>query len=249
MRVILLCTMLATTGLRLCEAEEASDAPPPPPPTVSAAAEVEVAPELMEPRHGGQIVVAEDHVVEVVPTAEGEVYAYVAMADGTVPAPDGLQLTVNVHVEQGGVRPVALVWDPAELRFHGRVRGAVPAPGPAEVLLVSHGRPRRGRVRHVVVVPRAHVKVVGPGAPPGVKVWLHVPPGHARGRVHVPPGHAKGKRVKGKRHRGRVEVRGPAPPRAGVQADVRVRTPKPPPPPRVEASAGVRVEGGARVGR
>jgi hypothetical protein len=253
MRVVLLSAIVATTSLRWCGAEE-SDAPPPPPVSAAATVEVEMAPELRAPRYGGEVVVVQDHAVEVVPAANGEVYAYVATADGTVPPPDDIQLTVHVHVEQGGVRPVPLVWDPAHRRYRGRVRGAVLAPGPVDVLLVAHGRPRRGRARHVVVVPRAEVAVIAPGPPPGAKVWLHVPPGHARGRVHVPPGHLKAKRVgpppghakgKRKRHR-RGRGHGPPPPRAGAHAEVRVRAPEPPPPPRVEA--GVRVEAGARVG-
>jgi hypothetical protein len=258
MRAILMSAIVATTGLRMCEAEE-QDAPPPPPP-VAAHAEVSVAAELMEPRFGGEVVIVEDHAVEVVPTADGDVYAYVAMADGTVPEPSGVQLSVHVHVQEGGVRPVTLVWDPAQRRYHGRVRGAVLAPGPAEVMLVAGGRPRRARVKHVAVVPRARVAIIGPGAPPGVKVWVHVPggppPGHAKGwrGRDVPPGHAKGRRgrdVPPGHAKGRVEVRGsaPPPPRAEVRAEVRVRAPEPPPPPRVEVRAGASVEAGGRVGR
>lgn len=263
MRALLVVGLVASSGLRVCGAEEEEDAPPPPP-QVSAAADVDIAAELKEPRHGGEIVVVEDHVVEVVPTAEGEVYAYVAAHDGVVPPPDDVQLTVNVHVESGGVRPVRLEWNPDVLRFEGRVRGATPAPGPAEVLLVTDGRPRRARARHVVVVPRAKVKVVARGARPGARVWVDAPSGQVRVRGPRPSGkvrvdvrgrhwkhkkHRKHRKFKKhrkhrkhRRHRGRVEVRGPRPPSADVR--VEVKGPKPPPPPSVRGE--VRVEG--RVG-
>ncbi|MFW5877103.1 MAG: hypothetical protein ACOCXM_10235, partial [Myxococcota bacterium] len=188
MRALLVVGLVASTGLRVCGAEEEEADAPPPPPEVSAAGDVDIAAELKEPRHGGEIVVVDDHVVEVVPTAEGEVYAYVAGHDGVVPPPDDVQVTVNVPVEAGGVRPVRLEWNPEVLRFEGRVQGATPAPGPAEVLLVSDGRPRRARAPRMVVVPRAKVEVVARGAPPGDRIWLHAPAGKVRVRGGGPPG-------------------------------------------------------------
>ncbi|MFW6067263.1 MAG: hypothetical protein ACOC97_02915 [Myxococcota bacterium] len=266
MRTLLIAALVAGTGLRVCGAEE-EDAAPPPPPEVSAAAEAEIVPELREPRHGGEIVVVQDHVVEVVPTAEGEVYAYLAAHDGVVPPPDDVQLTVNVQVKSGGARPVRLDWNPAVRRFEGRVEGTAPAPGPVDVLLVVDGRPRRARARRVVVVPRAEIEVVAKGAPPGARVWLHAPSGRVRVRGQGPPPHAKAKgrarvRVKGPkppRGKARVDVRGhaPPPPHGRARVEVRGDAPRPPrakvrvdapapPRPRVDVKHEVKVEGRAR---
>lgn len=204
--------------LRVCGSDEA---PPPAasgPAVVAVEGEVAVAapaPALSatvtRPRHGGTVVVAEDHAVEVVAQPSGQVYAYVVDAQGHVPPAAEVNLTVNVHGSDGELHPAVLVWNPTELRYVGRV-SVTPAPGEVEVVLVRGGRPRRGRVDTYVIVPapaaRAEVVV---GAPRGEVVV-----GAPRGEVVVA----------GPRVRAGVDVRIEAPPPPSLDVRIGVGAPR-----------------------
>ena len=161
--------LLSAFGLRVCSS---SDAPPPaasPPTTVAVSGNAAVAvaappPAVAVARHGGSVVVAGGYGVEVLPHADGQVYAYVADPQGGVPAPASVSITVNVRGADTEVHPVMLAWDATDLRYEGRLVGIAPAPGPVEVVLVAEGRPLTGRVEVVPVLAAVDVHVGAPGA-------------------------------------------------------------------------------------
>lgn len=207
---VLLASMLAISGmtLRVCGSDEDT----PPPPAASAAAAVTVSAEVSTPRHGGTVVVAEDHAVEVVTHPNGQIEAWVVAGHGEPPPPDGTQLMVNVYGADSAPHPVTLVWDAPRARYHGRLVGVAPRPGPVEVTLLVEGRVRRGRVPTYVVVeaPTAVVEVDRDVHVGEAHVVVERP--HVRGTIEVhapPPPHL------------RVEVNAPPPP----HLDVHVRTP------------------------
>src|SRR5690606_10315330 len=100
----------------------------------------------VESSHGGTVVLAGVQPVEVVPHASGEVHAYVVGA----PPPPGAELAVTVPVREG-VRTVELEWNPATVRFEGRVRRVEVVPGPIDVVYVTGGTRWVGHAPTVVV--------------------------------------------------------------------------------------------------
>ncbi|NIW32632.1 MAG: hypothetical protein GWN25_37945 [Actinobacteria bacterium] len=115
------------------------DAPPAPTATVD-----------VDARHGGSVVHAGPHPIEVVPHASGEVHAYVQG-----PRPPEARLTVDVPVRgRPRGRPVRLEWDADAGHYRGAVpRGVHIVPGP--VAVHYHVGPRVYDVHapHVVVGP------------------------------------------------------------------------------------------------
>lgn len=174
------------------------DAPPAPTATVD-----------VDARHGGSVVHAGPHPIEVVPHASGEVHAYVQG-----PRPPEARLTVDVPVRgRPRGRPVRLEWDADAGHYRGAVpRGVHIVPGP--VAVHYHVGPRVYDVHapHVVVGPtividgprwhwgrgkfRGHGKFRGRGhgkfrGPRGHGMF-HGPRGHGRirgGRGHRPGRH------------------------------------------------------------
>ena len=183
--------------------------------------------------HGGTVVATGLFGVEVVPGANGEIEAYVKDSQGAASAPDGLELSVNVHV--GDRRePVVLAWSAPRRRFVGRIRTGVRVErAPVEVFVVNRGRRTRGRLAHLYIPPPPVVRIAAPPPPPVVSIRPPPPPVV---RITAPPPPVV-----------RVDVRPPPPP--AVRVDVRpppppavrveVRTP-PPPTPR----GGVKIEVG-----
>jgi hypothetical protein len=148
------------------------------------------------PSHGGTMVLAGSHPVEVVPHASGHVYAYVP-EDALSPADTELAVVVPVT---GGVRTVELEWDGGERRWAGRVRRAEIVPGPVDVVLVAGGSRWVGHVATIVVQPAIVVVAPSPtvvvaAPPPGVVVIEH-----DRGK------HRKHRKHRGRGHRGRGDV-------------------------------------------
>src|SRR5687768_14242609 len=119
--------LLSSTSLRLCGSEE-EDSPPPAaagpaevsveaeaeaqveaPSNIAPAAEVnavvdppalpQISAEVAQPHHEGTIIVAQDHAVELIAKANGEVEAYVVDVHGNAPDPAGLTMQLSVTVE------------------------------------------------------------------------------------------------------------------------------------------------------
>lgn len=112
----------------------------------------------VEPAHGGTVVAAGPHPVEVVAHRSGEVYAHVL---GDAPPPRDVELTVGVPLRgRATPRPVRLRWDPRESRYEGRVRRLEIVPGPVDVTLVVAGVVYVGHVDVIVVAPAIVVPVV-----------------------------------------------------------------------------------------
>jgi len=168
------------------------------------------------PAHGGDVVVAGDYAVEVVPHEDGTIDAWVV---GEEPVEEGAEVVVTVGRER---RPVTLVWS-AEV---GHFVGAVPEPvriarAPIGVTVVHRGH------RHVgAVLPRYTVAVHdtwGARIRPSAEVRLHGHPhGGPPGLRNHPLGGPPGLRGKGP---GRIDVRGPDVRIQGPSGMVRVRGP------------------------
>jgi hypothetical protein len=230
MKGIILTTAIISSMLRVCSASEDDTAPPvvangPQAVTVvGAEAELPTVTANVEAQHGGTVVLAQDHAVEVVAQPSGEVQAYVLHVEGQAPPPPQTNIIVSVPGSDRSPHDVTLVWDANVGYYRGALVDVTPVPGPMNVVVTVNGRARRGSVARYVVVEPAHIDVRGPR-------------GHVDVRVDAPPpphGHVE------------VNVRGPRPPRAHV--DVRVNAPFPPPPPhgRVDIHVGgpsVRVGG------
>ncbi len=169
---------------------------PEPPPLMNAPASVTVEatppPVQLQASHGGTVVTAGPHPVEVVPHADGVIEAYVV---NDVPPAPGAQLTVTVQTAQGP-RPVMLAWDDG--RYYGVLRGPTIVPGPTQVVYVVDDRAYRGSLDTLVVVrghrhrrPRAQVVVQQPVAP-SAQVVVDAPVPRARIDVQLgvpaPPG-------------------------------------------------------------
>jgi hypothetical protein len=191
-------------------------------------ATIEVSPEDLAPQHGGTVVLAEDHAVEVVASPR-EVRAYVVNVEGQPPPVAQTTLVVNVQGDDQQLHPVTLSYD-AEVGYYvAPVVRFTPVPGPMNVVLTIQGRPRLGRVATYVVLPApavevelarparrratvvverpsAHVVVEAPG-PPSATIVVERPSAHIvvegprrpRGVVVVGGGHGHGKF----KHRGR----------------------------------------------
>ena len=193
------------------------------PPTVTVAADptgqVETSAALPpagdEPAHGGTVVTAGPHQVEVVVTDEGTIDAY---AVGGTPALGDAQITVRVPADDDDIHAVMLVWDPSSGGHRGRLRRVRPLPGPIEVVVVTPAGRHRGRApRFVVLAPSSRPDTVVVEAPPpsrpasAVVVDHPAPPQtvHVRGpepRVVVAP---PSRTVRVRRPEPRIVVAGP----------------------------------------
>lgn len=114
-------------------------------------ANVASVPVVSAPSHEGQIIVAGDYSVEVVPD-EGQLKAYVVDVGGA-PVTADATVNVNVGVDQ---TPVTLVWDASAGYYVGAVEPTIDiAAAPIAVAVVHRGRRVRGgvAVRHS---PRLH---------------------------------------------------------------------------------------------
>ena len=137
-------------------------------PTAQLAEAAGIAPAAVLPRFGGQPVIAGTRVVEVLPTASGEVEAEVRDAAGQPVA--NAQLSVSVQGGDGQPRSVPLRYDGNRGRYVGQApQGTVIVPGPVQVdVRPRGGDPTVGRAPTIAVAPPpAHggqVVIVGPQA-------------------------------------------------------------------------------------
>jgi len=169
----------------------------------------------VEPVHGGTVVAAGPHALEVARGPEGEVDAWFV---GPNPPPPGASVTVRVPTAEGP-RPTMLTWDPQVEAYRGRVHNVELVPGPAPVTVVVEGSRYEARAPRLVVLehpPRpAATVVVEADAPRGPDVVVEAP--RPRGPTVV---------VEHPDPRPRVDVRVEAPP--PPQVNVRVEGPRPP---------------------
>ena len=174
------------------------------------------------PRHGGDVVVAGEYAVEVVPSADGTIDAWVV---GNEPVEDGAEVVVTVGRER---RPVTLVWSAEVGHFVGAVDANVRiARAPIGVVVVHGGVRHHGAIlpRYTVAVrdtwgvrirPSAEVRVHGHphGGPPGLRLNPGLMKGHGRIDIRGPRGKFRGHGPRGKFRShgpgGSVRVRGPS---------------------------------------
>ncbi len=121
-------------------------------------ATVEASPEDLAPQHGGTVVLAEDHAVEVVASPR-QVRAYVVDAQGAPPPVAQTTIVVNVTGDDEELHPVTLTYDADDGYYVAPVAHFRPVPGPMNVVLTVEGRPRVGRVATYVVMPAPSVAV------------------------------------------------------------------------------------------
>lgn len=159
----------------------------------------------MAAEHGGTVLLAEDHWVEVVPKSDGSVEAYVSDTHGEPVPVVGTVVSVRIHGADGEQHAVPLGWNADTYRFEGRLEGTSVAEGPTEVIVIVGGHPRRATAPRLVVVQlpalerpsvvvtrggrRIERTVVAPAPPPprpGMIVVAPPPPAHA-GVVIVRP--------------------------------------------------------------
>lgn len=108
------------------------------------------------PSIGGSVIATGDYTVEIAPQVGGQIDAIVRNSAGAV-VEGGVEL--EAHVKAGGqLRPIKLVWDPALLRFRGKLEGKFELePGPIEIALVAEGRLRAGSIMAAAVMPKIDV--------------------------------------------------------------------------------------------
>jgi hypothetical protein len=238
--------LLSSTSLRLCGSEEDAPPPaaagpeqvsveaeaeaqveapantdtPAPAAEVTAQVELPALPqisaEVAQPRHEGTVIVAQDHAVELVAKANGQIEAYVVDVHGNVLQPTGVEMRLSVTVEGGQLTPLTMSWDSDADVWKGDVSATI-VPGPAEVVLNVSGRERTGRIETYVVVPAPRARVAVRGGPAGnVNVQVDRP---AAPNLRVSVQRPAAPNV-------RVNIQAPPPPAARV--DVRVNAPQPP---------------------
>jgi hypothetical protein len=123
---------------------------------ISAHGRVELAALVAPPSIGGSMIAAGDYTVEVAPQLDGQIDAVVRNSAG-VAVEGGVELQARV-LAGGELRPVTLRWDPALLRFRGKIEGDFKVePGPIELSLVAEGRLRQGAIMAAAVVPKIAV--------------------------------------------------------------------------------------------
>ena len=194
------------------------------------------------PRFGGEIVVAGDYAVEIVPKANGVVEAFVINPAGSAAGSADLDLTLNVGAG-AAAKPLVLVWDPALARYRGEVRGGLDLRAmPIEVVVDAQGRRQYGHIAGAAAfgggmnvdaraAHRAHadVRVTAPSVEvraPSIDV-----------RAAADPAIRAGARVRGDIEGAGARVRGNI---EGAGARVRAAIPQPP-----SVSAGFGVRAGA----
>jgi uncharacterized protein YgiM (DUF1202 family) len=105
------------------------------------------------PSLGGTIIATGDYTVELAPQVDGQLDAVVHDAAGAS-VEGGVELEAQVQAS-GKLHPVKLVWDPALLRFRGKLEGDLKLePGPIELAVVAQGRLRTGAIMAAVVMPK-----------------------------------------------------------------------------------------------
>jgi hypothetical protein len=111
---------------------------------------------LAPPSIGGSVIATGDYTVEIAPQVDGQIDAIVRNSAGAT-VEGGVEL--EAHVQAGGqLRPVKLVWNPALLRFRGKLEGDFKLePGPIELALVADGRLRVGSIVAAAVMPKIDV--------------------------------------------------------------------------------------------
>jgi hypothetical protein len=111
---------------------------------------------IAPPSLGGSVVATGDYSVEIAPRANGEIEAVVHDRAGAA-VQGGVELSARVQAG-GELRPVVLAWDPASLRFRGKLEGDFKLePGPIDVSIVAEGRLRAGSILAAVVLPAVDV--------------------------------------------------------------------------------------------
>jgi hypothetical protein len=160
--------------------------------------------------HGGQVAVAGEYSVEVVPTNDGYVDAYVVDFEG---APVRNHASFVAHVG-ADLAPVRMTWNGQAGCYRGRVGADVDVSvRPVEVVLVGRGRRHYGGVavvRPAVAAPRGRV-VVEAEAPARPSVSVRANAGTAA---------SAGASVRGPAAQVRVGVSVPRPPSVSVRAGV-----------------------------
>ncbi len=181
--------------------------------------------------HGGQVAVAGEYTVEVVPKPDGFVDAYVVDVEGA-PVTEHASFTAHVGAD---LRPVTMVWNAEAGCYRGEVGANVDVSvRPLEVVLVGRGRRHFGGVTVVRPAARrgAAVEVVAEAPPP--------PRVEVRANVPAPSVSVRASAGAGTQAAAGASVRGPG---AQVRGGVSV-----PPPPSVTVRAGVSAGGGASAG-
>lgn len=246
MRILLINTILSLNLVRMCGDDEEDAAPPEvatPPATVAVEGEA-VAPVAtvtadIQPAHGGTVVIAEDHAVEVVTQPSGEIRAYVVHVEAPSPPPPPEVIIVEVPTHGGARQSVDLRYDVELGAFHGQLVRARPVAGELFVRFEVGGHLRHGHVAEYVIVsgPVMHAELENPGPTvvverprrPNVDVHIHAPapppPPHVDIHIGVP--RPRPPQVV-------IGVHPPPPPRVVVRA----------PSPRVEVRGNVVVRGG-----
>lgn len=200
--VFLLCGVLAS-----CDRDSDSEANAyvaTPEPLVAAAVAEQPVRAPPAARHGGRVVVIEEHAVEVVTRNDGQVRAYVMAMDGSPLPSSGLALAVGVRGDDGTDHQVALSRSGDQDFYLGSLVDVRPVPGPLAVTLWIGGTPHEARTTLEVVV----AAPTPPPPPPAVRIEIGIPPGHLpppeyRGdRFDVPPGHLPPPEYRG----GRLDV-------------------------------------------
>jgi hypothetical protein len=121
---------------------------------LNALGRVEAVALIAPPSIGGSVIAAGDFSVEVAPRAEGQIEAIVRNSAG-VAVEGGVELSARVQAG-GELRPVTLTWDPALLRFRGKLEGDFKLEGgPLEISLIADGKLRAGSIMAAVVLPAA----------------------------------------------------------------------------------------------
>jgi hypothetical protein len=183
--LVLVTTISSVALLRVCSSE--SDEAPPPVAVagpVAAAGPTAVQVTVPPPAHGGTVVMAGAHPVEVVTHESGEVYAFV---HGEAPPPGELDLSVDVPTRGGGSRPVHLRYHRGRSRWEGRVRNTVLVPGPVDVHVEVSGVAWHGHVATVVVAPAIVVEVEDHHH----DIVIHTHGKHRKHRKHRGHGHVE----------------------------------------------------------
>lgn len=99
------------------------------------------------PAHGGVLVTLEDHLLELVVHASGEVQVFARSAGDL----HDCGVTVTLRAQDGDARAVATRW--RRWMFEGRLEEGTPRLGPAQVLLLDGGRRSRARVEVTRILP------------------------------------------------------------------------------------------------
>ncbi len=133
-------------------------------PSASIEANVAVPPSSADATHGGTILTAGPHRIEIVVGDEGVINAYAV--EGSPPLADA-QITVRLPADDDEIHPVVLIWDPSHANHRGRLRQVQPLPGPIEIVVTTPAGTHRGNApRFVVIAAAEHPVAAAVAAPP-----------------------------------------------------------------------------------